>query len=689
MSLSTKLDEAREKMMKKTGSALDTLFTVAARLEMKETGLRFEAVKKNLESETFNLIVLGRFKNGKSTLMNALLGRLTHAVPELQTGKGPMPVDDLPCTATLTSINYAETPYVRVWGLDGKSRAWSLEKYLRESTVKDDAEETEKFFSNIRQFELGLPAELCRSGVTLVDSPGLDDVKTRTAITMEAVGRADAAIVVFRSDVLAGMTEVDFVTREVLGSDTRAFIVINLRPSYDPDEPPLNVERLKAHVWDKLVRPIHNGPKYSGQDLSAYDIYFVNARKAQRGKLAEDAALISESGIDLFEKRLGDFLLTERYHTHLKKHLKVADVAATTVEQQIDQRRAALKEDESKLQEAYRAIQPQLAIIRERRDHLPPIFKKYRKDAKSDLATSIRQLFKQIREDLPGEIEGRSLPTIEKGGVFVTFHQKKICQEAVELCNQVINERLTAWGSNKPPAAGARESLDPILDNLFAEVSDEVAQIDRQFKEVHVKLTGWTPQSDAPTSVISMQERVISGAAGLLVGDFASVFGAGGGGWRSVAGNLGGQLAAVIVLSAVGLAGTVVFWPVVLAAGIAAGLVGSRIGLDKRAKKKALEAVITGLNDAPDQVTTKINDEVDKLFTAIETGVMKSVLEVIEDEERNIKKMVDLNKRSQEQKQKDLVKLNEASKEITVQRQALKQAVVLAVQVTATSSQAV
>jgi hypothetical protein len=687
MSLSVKLDEARKEMMEKTGSALDTLFLVAGKLEMKETGLRFEAVKKNLESETFNLIVLGRFKNGKSTLMNALLGRLTHAVPELQKGQGPMPVDDLPCTATLTSINYAETPYVRVWGLDGKNKTWSLEKYLRESMVKDDAEETEKFFANIRQFELGLPVELCRSGVTLVDSPGLDDVKTRTAITLDAVGRADAAIVVFRSDVLAGMTEVDFVTREVLGSDTRAFIVVNLRPSYDPDAPPLNMERLKAHVWDKLVRPIHNGLKYSGQDLNSYDIYFVNARRAQRGKLTQDATLISESGIDVLEKRLGNFLLKERYHTHLKKHLKVADVNSIAVEQQIDQRRAALKEDEQKLQEAYRTIQPQLAKIRERREHLPPIFKKYRKDAKRELETTLEQLIKQIREDLPGELEARPLPTFEKGGLLLQFHQKQICKEAVEICNEVINERLTAWGNNKPPAAGARQALDPVLDALFAEVSDEVAQIDRQFKEVHVKLTGWTPQSDAPTSVISMQERVISGAAGLLVGDFASVFGAGGGGWRSVAGNLGGQLAAVIVLSAVGLAGTVVFWPVVLAAGIAASLGTGRRGLDKRAKKKALEVVIAGLQDAPDEVAARINDDVDKLFAQIETGVMKSVLEVIEEEERNIKKMVDMNKRSQEQKQKELAKLNEASKEITTERQALKQALVIAEQVTAASSQ--
>lgn len=686
MSLSAKLDEARKEMMMKTGSALDTLFTVAVKLEMKETGLRFATVKKNLESETFNLIVLGRFKNGKSTLLNALLGRLTHAVPELQTGQGPMPVDDLPCTATLTSINYAETPYVRVWGLDGKNKSWSLEKYLRESTVKDDAEETEKFFSNIRQFELGLPAELCRSGVTLVDSPGLDDVKTRTAITMEAVGRADAAVVVFRSDVLAGMTEVDFVTREVLGSDTRAFIVINLRPNYDPDAPPLNLERLKAHVWDKLVRPINNGPKYSGQDLSAYDIYFVNARRAQRGKLTQDAALISESGIDVLEKRLADFLLNERYHTHLKKHLKVADVNAAAIEQQIDQRRAALREDEQKLQEAYKTIQPQLAKIREQRNYLPPIFKKYRRDAKTELATSLNELINQIREALPGELDARPLPTFEKGGIFLLFQQKQICKEAAEICNQIINERFTAWGNNKP-SAGARQRLDPVLIEMFAEVGERVAKIDQEFKDVHVKLTGWT-QSDAPTSVISMQERVISGAAGLLVGDFASIFGAGGGGWRSVAGSLGGQLAAVIVLSAMGLASTFVFWPVVLAVGIAASLGVGRIGLDKRAKKKVLDKIIEGLKEAPEQVATLINEEVDRLFSSIETGVMKSVLEVIEEEEQNIKKMVDLNKRTQEQKQKDLAKLNEASKEITAKRQALKQAVVIAEQVTATGSQA-
>jgi len=50
------------------------------------------------------------------------------------------------------------------WAVDGTSEEWSLTRYLDDAIVKDSEEETERFFDQIREFEVGFPSELCQSG---------------------------------------------------------------------------------------------------------------------------------------------------------------------------------------------------------------------------------------------------------------------------------------------------------------------------------------------------------------------------------------------------------------------------------------------------------------------------------------------------------------------------------------------
>lgn len=175
MRLSEQLEQDFKYLMKQVGVPIETLATVAAQLKQPEVAKRLNDVYAQMKSDTFHLIVLGRFKNGKSTFLNALLGSHTHPVPELGGSDGPLPMDDLPCTATLTRINYGEKPSVRVWKFDGKSEPWSLQKYLDQARVRADNEETYHFFRDIREFELTYPAELLKAGITLLDSPGTDD----------------------------------------------------------------------------------------------------------------------------------------------------------------------------------------------------------------------------------------------------------------------------------------------------------------------------------------------------------------------------------------------------------------------------------------------------------------------------------------------------------------------------------
>jgi hypothetical protein len=111
-------------------TAIIELTRIAPWLDMRETSARLAEIQLRLDSDTFNLLVLGTFKTGKSTLVNALLGGTTKPV-DLGGHKGPMVTDDLPATAVVTAVHYSEEPYVKAWSMEGKLKTWSLAKYLQ------------------------------------------------------------------------------------------------------------------------------------------------------------------------------------------------------------------------------------------------------------------------------------------------------------------------------------------------------------------------------------------------------------------------------------------------------------------------------------------------------------------------------------------------------------------------------
>src|SRR5262245_970463 len=166
MSMTEQISQVVKAHVQKTGVTIEALAAIGDELGEPSSPKRLRQARQGLEAETLRVMVLGRFKTGKSTLLNALLGRRTHPVPELPSDTVPLPVNDLPCTARLTSIHYAEKARIRVWKGENRSEEWSLKKYLEESSVKVEAEATRRFFQDILAFELFFPAELCKAGVT-------------------------------------------------------------------------------------------------------------------------------------------------------------------------------------------------------------------------------------------------------------------------------------------------------------------------------------------------------------------------------------------------------------------------------------------------------------------------------------------------------------------------------------------
>ncbi|MEH2000469.1 MAG: dynamin family protein [Nostoc sp.] len=157
-------------------------------------------VSQKIQSQRFRLSVLGEFSQGKSTLLNALLGE------EIQ------PVREIPCSGIVTVLKYGIKKRVVCRYKDGQEEEIPFEQYQLKATISEDAAlgclSDELAHNEIDEIVFEHPdLELCSSGVEIVDSPGLNEHPERTAITQKLLKDTDA--VIFLTNASRSLTQVE------------------------------------------------------------------------------------------------------------------------------------------------------------------------------------------------------------------------------------------------------------------------------------------------------------------------------------------------------------------------------------------------------------------------------------------------------------------------------------------------
>jgi len=161
-----------------------------------EARLVSQAVER-LGEGRLTLAILGEFKRGKSTLINALLRA------------DVMPVGVIPMTSVPLSVRYGERPRVLVDLADRSQLEVALEDL--------PAYATEVGNPGNRKGVLGVqvehPARLLESGVILIDTPGIGSSHAHNTKSAYALLReADAAVFLLSVDSPASQAELDFLT---------------------------------------------------------------------------------------------------------------------------------------------------------------------------------------------------------------------------------------------------------------------------------------------------------------------------------------------------------------------------------------------------------------------------------------------------------------------------------------------
>lgn len=247
----------------------------------------------NLESaihqDCYKILVLGEFKRGKSTLVNALLGRSI------------VPMDVLPETATLNEVVYSDTPFVKVFYSNGLVEDGILSaEFLQRFSAS--AENSQAHL--VDKIQMGYPLPFLQDKITLVDTPGVADLdETRCDVTYQIIPQANAVIFLLDANTPLTQSEKDFLVDRLIpqGIDNILFL-LNKYDFIDEEEDEGFLEEVEHRLRITLKDE-------AGNDLlKEIRILPISAKMALEGHIYDKESLVHESGLVQVQERLMQML---------------------------------------------------------------------------------------------------------------------------------------------------------------------------------------------------------------------------------------------------------------------------------------------------------------------------------------------------------------------------------------------
>jgi GTPase SAR1 family protein len=256
---------------------------------------KLEELEKRLQEGRFNLAVLGQFKRGKSTFLNALLG------DEL------LPSSVLPLTAIPTLIQFGNSLLVRALNHDGTVKEEILGKRHEEIAAFLAKYVTEESNPNnrlgIAHVEVFYQAPILGKGVVLIDTPGIGSTyRHNTEATLAFLPQCDAAMFLISADPPISEVELDFL-KKVRSRVPKLFFILNKVDYLSEEEKQASVQFFK-----KILR------EQGGIEGDA-PLFCVSARRGMNAKVARDEDGWIASGMAEVKDHLIEFLVKDKNDT--------------------------------------------------------------------------------------------------------------------------------------------------------------------------------------------------------------------------------------------------------------------------------------------------------------------------------------------------------------------------------------
>ena len=291
---------------------------------------------ERLKTLCYNLAVVGQFKRGKSSLINAILG-----LPVL-------PADVTPTTATVNRITFGIDPKVTIHYKDSTEKILDGISELSNYVTKL-SEEKSRVAASVREAVIAYPAVICQNHVDIIDTPGLGDDEDMTRTTISILKHIDAAVVVISALSPYDEAETKFVISLLESKEiTNIVFVVNFMDQIDDDE----YDDVFKSIKNRVIKNTLNAANDRFADradllekthriIDDPQIFPVSAKKALKAFATNDTKALNDSRIPQFKESIFSIITREQCVNSVRKSIdllldvtqKIDDIQAKSGDQ--------------------------------------------------------------------------------------------------------------------------------------------------------------------------------------------------------------------------------------------------------------------------------------------------------------------------------------------------------------------
>ena len=438
-------------------------------------------IEEKLKSTSLKILIVGQFKQGKSTLVNALLG------------ENVLPAFVTPCTAVITEIAYSEKKSAQLFF---KHNIKKLPRNIPQNIVNHmssfdinnippldidiensggledcltikDIEKDQKHSVAESPYEkciVSWPLELCKNGVEIIDSPGLNEAESREKTTLEYLGKADMIIHVLNCQQLAGKYDRDFIeTAKIYGFNNLIF-ACNRFDQLNTDE---DREKLKAHAYKVLT---------SETTLGKEGIYFISSFAALNAKKEKNESVLISSGFAAFENGLGQLVIKDRAKIKILPSLSwLSQEVNNFINQRLNPLSILLDKNASEIQKKYDEEKPKLRELKHQIAEIKDTVNKYSLQLQNTLEGWINEYVDNYINRVPAIVSSASID--------ITMSSEEMSREMQQHLSSHFNKDCARWFQTSllPRLKNETEIMQQSIVKHLNKISNELCILSGSF----------------------------------------------------------------------------------------------------------------------------------------------------------------------------------------------------------------
>ena len=434
--------EKREFLIKRA----ERLLTVAQKLADEGTITAIQNFKTGIEKElSFNLLCLGDFSSGKSTFINNFF-----------IGEKLLPTNTTPTTAKLTVLKYGEERLLRVHFLDGRVEEYreELAEKLRKLGAKDGEE-----LEQVDYLELFIDSPFLKDGITIVDSPGLNDPEVeRMKVTLNYLQQADGVLYLLTALQAWKRSEKEFLEERVLSKRDidKTFFLLNFWDVVPEEER----EGLIKYVRQQMEKSLKVAEAELGEKLTPPPLIPISA--------------VTKEGFEELYRQLWDYLAQQKGNRLLELKERKLEELKSKIEKLIKEQLKLLELEEQKIADEVKEIEEELKELTREATRFKRRIANRVEEVVEEWFNELELFLIEVKEAIIRKVE-QKLPKIES--------LERLEQEFLKAERQIIaKERGRLLQINKRFIQGVAEIAEQEKSRLELDIYFPQRQVD--YKEL-------------------------------------------------------------------------------------------------------------------------------------------------------------------------------------------------------------